>query len=87
MTGFNMPPGVSPRDIPGNEPEQRERVKRASYRDAIDWIARNDDCEWINDEHGSFSVTVALVADIFGVSTDKATADLRRAHKKAWGNK
>ena len=24
MSGFNVPPGVSPTDIPGNEPEQHE---------------------------------------------------------------
>ena len=51
----------------------------ARYRDAIDWIAWNDDTDWLEEEHGCFSVTLALVADLFGKSTDEATADLRKA--------
>lgn len=51
----------------------------ARYCDAIDWIAWNDDTEWLDDEHGCFSVTLALVADLFGKTTDEATADLRNA--------
>jgi hypothetical protein len=54
----------------------------ARYRDAIDWIALNDDTEWLDDEHGAFSVTLALVADLFGKSMDEATADLRKACRR-----
>lgn len=57
-------------------------MKRASYRHAISWIALNDDTEWLNDEYGSCSVTAALVADLFGVTDDKVTADLRRFLEK-----
>jgi hypothetical protein len=54
-------------------------MKRASYRDAVNWLAYNDDNHWLTDEYGSLSVTAALVADIFGVTTERVTADLRRA--------
>lgn len=54
-----------------------------TYRDAIDWIALNDDTDWLDDEEGSESVTLALVADVFGRTVEEATADLRRALKRA----
>lgn len=43
----------------------------ARYREAIDWIAWNDDTEWLHDEQGCFSVTLALVADVFGKTTEE----------------
>lgn len=40
---------------------------RASYAAAINWIADNDDTEWLKDgDDAAPSVTAALVADIFG---------------------
>ena len=52
----------------------------ARYRDAIDWIARNDDTEWLDDGPGAVpSVTLCLVADVFGKTEEQATLDLRRA--------
>jgi hypothetical protein len=57
-------------------------LQRASYRNAIMWIAHNDDNEWIDDEHGHPSVTACLVADLFGIDTDRVTTDLRRAIKR-----
>lgn len=53
-------------------------MKRASYREAVAWIALNDDTEWLEDEKPMISVTVALVMDIFDVSEDKIVSDLRR---------
>ena len=54
-------------------------MKRGSYRDAISWIANNDDNQWIEDfEYGSISVTAALVADIWDVEQDKVIRDLKR---------
>lgn len=53
-------------------------MKRASYREAIRWIADNDDTQWLNDDEPMFSVTAALVADLFDVDTDRVTKDLRR---------
>lgn len=51
----------------------------AKYQDAIDWIAQNDDTDWLDDPNGSWSVTLCLVADIFGRTCEEATRDLRRA--------
>jgi hypothetical protein len=53
-------------------------VKRPSYRDAIFWLANNDDCYWLEDEHGSPSVSTCCVADMFEVPVEKVTRDLRR---------
>lgn len=51
-----------------------------SYQAAIEWIAQNDDTAWLDDEEtGSPSVTLVLVADVFGRTDEEATADLRRA--------
>jgi hypothetical protein len=57
-------------------------VKRPGYREAIEWIALNDDTEWLNAEYGSPSVTACLVADLFGVTTERVTADLRRYYER-----
>ena len=54
-------------------------MKRASYREAIRWLADNDDNEWIeDDEDMSVSVTAALIADIFDVPQERVRDDLRR---------
>lgn len=37
MSGFNMPPGVSPHDIPGNE---RPRPQRRTYADLAALVLR-----------------------------------------------
>lgn len=57
-------------------------MKRASYREAIHWLAANDDCHWLSDPEGCFSVATALVADMFDVHTDRVTKDLRRVHAR-----
>lgn len=52
-----------------------------SYREAIRWIAINDDTDWLRAGDGEAyceSVTLCLVADVFGRSLEEATADLRR---------
>lgn len=53
-------------------------TRKLGYRAALDWLLDNDDTEWLHDDDASPSVTLALVADIFGVETEKATDDLRR---------
>lgn len=60
-------------------------MKRASYRDAIRWIAENDDVEWLEDDDPIPSVTAVLVADLFDVEVDRVTGDLRKAVKKSRG--
>jgi len=59
------------------KPRAPRRV--GSYRDAIDWIAQNDDTEWLDNPDGVESVTLSLVADVFGRTLNEATRDLRRA--------
>ncbi len=54
-------------------------MKRASYREAVEWIARNDDTEWLNEVPQHASVTACLVADLFGVDEGRVFKDLRRA--------
>jgi hypothetical protein len=67
--------------------KQAKRTHRVgSYNAAIEWIALNDDTLWLDDEEsGSPSVTLCLVADIFGRTPEEATVDLRRviAREKA----
>lgn len=53
-------------------------MKRASYREAVYWLAWNDDTHWLDDEHPMLSVSTAMISDIFGVGDEKITADLRR---------
>lgn len=60
-------------------------VQRASYRAAIEWIAENDDTEWIGEtaeEDDPVSVTACLVADLFGVTQERVADDIRRRLKK-----
>jgi hypothetical protein len=51
----------------------------ARYKDAIYWIAENDDTEWVNDTNPIASVTAALVADLFDKTVEQVTKDLRKA--------
>jgi hypothetical protein len=56
-------------------------MKRASYRAAVDWIARNDsngDPDADDPEVVAYLVTSLLVADIFGVAPERVGADVVR---------
>lgn len=54
----------------------------ARYRDAIRWLADNDDNEWVDihpDEGGgALSVAASLAADLFGKADEQVRADLKR---------
>ncbi len=52
------------------------------YRASLQWLLDNDDTQWLDDENGSESVTLALVSDIFGKKDGQATADLRRLRQR-----
>lgn len=59
-------------------------MKRASYRDAIDWIAQNDSAA--DDNAGDPAicgslVSAVLIADIFDVSTRKVGDDIAKRRK------
>ena len=57
-------------------------MKRPCYAAAVEWIAANDDCEWV--EHladtgeGSISVTGAMTCDLYGVDDARLRKDLHR---------
>lgn len=53
-------------------------MKRPSYKEAIFWLAANDDCYWLLDEEPIISVSAALVQDLFGVETEKLFKDIRK---------
>lgn len=44
---------------------------RASYRNGIQWIAENDEPEEMDPEVISGFISVCLLADLFGVTTEK----------------
>lgn len=56
------------------------RIGRPGYREAIEWLALNDDCYWLADNAGdSISVSAALVRDLWHVTDERLNTDLRRA--------
>lgn len=63
--------------------------RRPGYREAIEWLAGNDDCHWLGDFDGHgpmLSVSASMVRDLWGVTDDKLLGDLRRALKRAFPN-
>lgn len=60
----------------------KSRRRRMGYREAIKWLACNDDCAWAEDEDSPQSVTAAFVADCFDVNDAKVRRDLQRAIPK-----
>jgi hypothetical protein len=67
-------------------------MRRPGYREAINWLACNDDCNWVIEEpmvidqpidRPIISVTAALVRDLFDIPDERLIADLRRELSKA----
>ena len=59
-------------------------LKRPGYREAIKWLALNDDCNWVIDAEPRVSVAAALVRDLFDVTDARLYADLRKAWETAY---
>jgi hypothetical protein len=62
-------------------------VKRASYRDAIDFVAQNDSAECadaFDEEAVSFLVTAVMVAELFGVPPAKVSRDIVARRRKVF---
>ncbi len=62
-------------------------MKNPGYREAINWLAGNDDCHWLGDydAHGSMiSVTAAMVRDLWDVSDDKLIKDIKIVLRKIY---
>lgn len=60
-------------------------MKRASYREAIAWIALNDsagDSDAVELEAATHLITSALVADIFAVDQHRVGKDVVRYRKR-----
>jgi len=57
-------------------------MKRPGYREALEWLAGNDDCYWLADETAFISVSAAMVRDLFDVTDEKLFADLLRVLKR-----
>ena len=58
-------------------------MRRPSYQRAIQWLADNDDCDWLADERPIMSVCAGLVADMFGKEDAQVQDDLRKAIRLA----
>lgn len=55
----------------------------ATYNQAIEWIALNDDTDFLDDtEVDTISVTASMVADLFSKDDETVVRDLRRALKR-----
>lgn len=58
-------------------------MKRASYKDAISWLAAMDDNEWLDSvDNQMLSVSASLVVHIFDVDNEKIIKDLKREIEK-----
>lgn len=54
-------------------------MKRPGYREAVEWLACNDDCYCLFDKNNpSLTVAAALVRDIYDVPQEKLLADVKR---------
>jgi hypothetical protein len=64
-------------NTPSTPPGQR--LKRASYREAVEWIAGNDEPSNPDVEE---LLSVALIADIFGTTPERVARDVLRFRAK-----
>lgn len=53
-------------------------MKRASYRDAVNHIAFNDDPSCVDAVEVRGTLTVGLIASIFGVTNERVASDVVR---------
>lgn len=57
-------------------------MKRASYRDGVDFIAQNDEPAERDPKEVDGLATVVMLASIFGVSTERVARDVVRLRTK-----
>jgi hypothetical protein len=60
-------------------------MKRASYREAVAWIAFNDgngDTERLDEKHCAYLTSTCLIADLFGVPNERVGKDIVRYRAK-----
>lgn len=61
-------------------------MKRPSYRDAVNWLAMNDDLVWIEEPEFGPSPAAAVIRDIFDVTKEKLAADVVRELERERSN-
>jgi len=64
-------------------------MKRPGYREAIDWLAGNDDCYYLGDydAHGlMLSVAASLVRDLWDVTDERLVKDIKAALRRVHPN-
>jgi hypothetical protein len=49
-----------------------------NWKQTLEWLMNNDDCEWIEDENPIPAVTFILACDIFNKDVDKAVAQFKK---------
>lgn len=64
------------------KPVEPTKVRRPGYREAVEWLAGNDDCYWLGEQEKILSVSASMVRDLYGVTDERLTADIRRTLKK-----
>lgn len=57
-------------------------MKRASYREAVEIIAMNDEPTELQAENVVGMATVMLIAEIFGTTQERVAADVVRFRKR-----
>lgn len=57
-------------------------MKRASYREGVQWIAQNDECGEMSAEVMAGMVSVNLLADLFGKEPAEVAAAVIRTRQK-----
>lgn len=61
-------------------------MKRASYREAVEWIALNDDAVEHDVDNIRASISVLLIADLFRVESARVATDVLRFRLKDEAN-
>jgi len=56
-------------------------MKRASYREGVAWIAMNDEPGATTEETAGL-ISVALLADLFGATSERVAKDVMRYRDK-----
>lgn len=57
-------------------------MKRASYRDGIDFIAMNDEADELDEEVVGGLATVLMLSELFGVDRARVARDVVRYRKR-----
>lgn len=72
--------------IPADELQALERAveaaqRRPSYKKAVEWVALNDDSAELDAEAIEHSVSVAFIADIWGVPARRVARDVLKVRE------